>query len=264
MNCTNHRYVWDPWKYFYPKNPDSSYAILILNKCIKFPFEAKILMEMWNKASVRITVDGGTETWKEWVCNNQFSNAANIDLLTGDMDSISPKTLQFYENCKTTKVVRTMDQDRTDFTKALMELKIFLKEKNIPIDTLIVLDDSSGRFDQIMANINTLFLARTIVPTLKIIKVANDSFTWLLTEGEHLIHVPESIYKSGEWCSLVPIGHPCVVTTTGLKWNLNSTKMAFGQLVSTSNTYSGESTVYVKTDNVLVWSMCVKSLFQNS
>lgn len=81
--------------------------------------------------------------------------------------------------------------------------------------------ENCGRFDQITANINTLFKARNIVPGLKIYHLASDSITWLLDQGSHEIKIPENVRKSKEWCALIPIGSPCQVTTTGLKWNLS-------------------------------------------
>lgn len=81
--------------------------------------------------------------------------------------------------------------------------------------------ETCGRFDQIIANINTLFKARNIDPGLKIYHVASESITWLLDVGSHEIPVPLNLREQKEWCALMPIGNPCVLTTTGLKWNLS-------------------------------------------
>lgn len=81
--------------------------------------------------------------------------------------------------------------------------------------------DSSGRFDQIMANTNTLFKALNFYREVNIFQLAKDSLTWLLNVGTHKITVPDEIKDSSEWCALMPIGSKCRATTTGLKWNLS-------------------------------------------
>lgn len=79
----------------------------------------------------------------------------------------------------------------------------------------------NGRFDQVMANINTLFKAKSIVPHLKVFQLATESITWFLDEGTHVIAVPSCLRQNKEWCALIPVGSPCQVTTSGLKWNLS-------------------------------------------
>lgn len=50
------------------------------------------------------------------------------------MDSISTKTLEFFDNCIETQIIKTEDQNETDFTKALIELESFLCKKNIKVN----------------------------------------------------------------------------------------------------------------------------------
>ena len=120
--------------------------------------------------------------------------------------------------------------------------------------------ESSGRFDQILANINTLFKChQKSLHNLPVFLLSANSMTWLLTPANHTIHIPESTQNL--WCALIPIGSPCIATTKGLKWNLTNSKLEFGGIVSTSNTYDGTSKqVEIINDNFLLWSMGISKL----
>lgn len=151
-------------------------------------------------------------------------------------------------------MVQTIDQDETDFTKCLRVLEPFIKELNLEFTVSIC--ENSGRFDHILANINTLYKNLQKSPELSkpVYILSLGSLSWLLPKGQHTIHIPENLRKY--WCSLVPIGSSVTATTTGLKWNLNNDLMAFGGIVSTSNKYDGKSDkVTVINDSPLLWSM---------
>lgn len=80
---------------------------------------------------MRITVDGGTDQWLSYLNKHKIdcNSIKPIDLITGDMDSILDETLSQMRTHKHTQVIVTEDQNATDFTKALLELKKYT-EKN--------------------------------------------------------------------------------------------------------------------------------------
>uniref|UniRef100_A0A1I8NHF1 Thiamine pyrophosphokinase n=1 Tax=Musca domestica TaxID=7370 RepID=A0A1I8NHF1_MUSDO len=228
------------------------HGCLVLNRNIKSP--SHVVKALWQNASVRCCVDGGTNKWLNFI-RNELQNDCSIklpDLITGDFDSISQETEEYFSS-RGVKRIHTPDQNNTDFTKAVDVLKPIIREKKLR--DIIVLHDTSGRFDQIMSNINTLFTRND--DFCNIYLLGSCSLTWLLRPGKHSIVIPPHLVEEQRWCSLLPIGHEATnVTTKGLKWNLKNSPSYFGGLVSTSNTYASTH-IEIETNSTLVWSMGV-------
>ena len=89
----------------------------------------------------------------------------------------------------------------------------------IQVDAVIAVCENSGRLDHIMANLNTLTRAPTIL-AVPLYQLTVNSLTWVLSAGRHKIHVNERCI--GQWCGLIPLGQPAFVSTSGLKWNLGN------------------------------------------
>ncbi|XP_058450559.1 thiamin pyrophosphokinase 1 isoform X2 [Malaya genurostris] len=243
--------TWSPGDLIDASIGDDGLAVILLNRPICLHKE--YFRSVWNKAKVRITVDGGTNRWVDFVKENVGveEQLKPPDLVTGDFDSCTDESMSYVTrlNCK---IIKTPDQNATDFTKSLKVLKSTGHDKDI--NRVLVLCESSGRIDQIMANINTLFLARSILPSAFVFIRSSNSLSWLLSTGVHQIEIPPRLVHERIWCSLVPIGQRVVCTTSGLRWNLDNRVMEFGSLVSTSNTYSSPE-VEIRTDSPVLWSM---------
>ncbi|XP_047526268.1 thiamin pyrophosphokinase 1 isoform X1 [Pieris napi] len=247
------------------KQNSTKYAVVILNR----PLTQKqdFVKSLWNNATVRVTVDGGTTHWNNFyksLANEDKKNIRLPDLITGDFDSITQDVLQEFKK-KGCKAVHTPDQNHTDFTKALIELNNYNEQHKTELDHIVTLGQNSGRIDQILGNIQTLFLVREmhiLPPKTNVYIMSDDTVSWLLSPGDHVIFVPEETRTfKRSWCSLVPVGESCdAVTTSGLKWNLNNQPLKFGSLVSTSNTFDRSEVVKIKCSHTLLWSMRVPSL----
>ncbi|XP_078046411.1 thiamine pyrophosphokinase 1 [Augochlora pura] len=254
---------WNPLQLF-QSCLQHKYAIVILNRPLLW--NSNILLQIWENAQIKVTVDGGTHRWLKYLKTQDIDllhgkhSQYLPNLITGDMDSSSPEILEKLKSMGT-RIINTPDQNYTDYMKALHQVKQYASEENINLEVIYTFVESSGRIDHIFANINTLFLCDKLIDETKIIHVASDSLTWILQPGFHNITIPEILVQSNSCCGLIPIGSPVKrISTTGLKWNLDNATMQFGKMVSTSNTYDNCSNVTIQTDSLVVWTMDIKPL----
>ncbi|XP_065354331.1 thiamin pyrophosphokinase 1 [Calliphora vicina] len=244
-------YQWQPADIItQPHKVGNGHVCLVLNREIRIP--QHVVTELWQNASVRCCIDGGGNRWRQFLKlhKNIECKLKPPDMITGDFDSITEETKQYF-NSKDTQYIHTPDQNATDFSKAIMAVRPILVEKHI--QDIIVYHDTSGRFDQIMANINTIFKYEQ--DFFNIYLLSGNSLTWLLRPGKHSITIPSELVQDKRWCALIPVGQEATnVTTKGLKWNLTNHCLKFGGMVSTSNTYA-LCEVEVETNTPLIWSM---------
>ncbi|KAL6443866.1 hypothetical protein ACFW04_001718 [Cataglyphis niger] len=260
----SNRTTWNPFDIF-QCDTCCSYAVIVLNCPIYWKHD--IVFPLWQKAQITVTVDGGTHRWLKYLEENGIDILTDEhrqyipNLITGDMDSCVPDVIEKLEHLGSL-IIKTPNQNHTDYTKALLQVAHYAKKKNINLGEIYVLAETSGRFDHIIGNINTLYKSDKLVGNIQVIQIASNSLTWLLKPGLHNICIPEILVQQKSWCGLIPFGCPVnCISTSGLKWDLNNITMKFGDLVSTSNTYNN-SEVTVDTDTTVIWTMGIESFIE--
>lgn len=204
-----------------------------------------------------VCADGGAnllyDTTKSYRDNSEEGRSRGLEEwipshIVGDLDSLRPEVQQWYE-ARGTKIVRDENENMHDFEKSLIAASDLRAESELPT---VVLGGHGGRMDQTLGNLNTLYSWAERKHTLYWLEEKN--VVLALHEGKHHINIDAS--SEGPSCGLVPIGKPVAsVSTDGLKWNLNSQKLAFGKdgLVSTSNCIV-EQVVIVEISDPLIWT----------
>jgi len=226
-------------------------------------------------------VDGGTNRLYEIRTKNETAQLQLPDLITGDFDSIEPSVKEHYAD-QGVKIVSTPDQDATDFTKAVLEFSRGQDAGEYPkasagvetpkrvlnfgcttnleilqVDVILVIAESSGRYDQFFANINTLV---KLPQEVKIFLISRESISWILRAGcSHKLEFDLEYVNLRPHCGLIPFAGRATLTTKGLRWNLDNTDCFFGGMVSTSNEVAA-STVEVTANADLLWTMQNNSL----
>lgn len=91
--------------------------------------------------------------------------------------------------------------------------------------------DYSGRIDHILAQINSLYKASNFLVGVNVFLLTKNSLSWLLQPGQHHIQIPHQFVHDQRWCSLIPVGNPCRVSTTGLKWDMGEYDLVLAQYI---------------------------------
>nr|CAB3267182.1 thiamin pyrophosphokinase 1-like [Phallusia mammillata] len=169
--------------------------------------------------------------------NNNACVAVKIEQLNG---TSSKKTNHAIKNGST----------ETALKDYLVQLK---RQENI--SKLVLLSNKPASFVDTMYYVSVMWRLKSTT-NIEICAALGSSYIQVLPAGH--TELEANTGNEGKYCGLIPLGQPCKVTTTGLKWNLDETVMEFSGLVSTSNALDGSGKVTVHTDNPLVWYLDIK------
>lgn len=190
-------------------------------------------------------VDGANN----WLFEN-YATFGNPDLICGDMDSISREALEFFERkLPSSSIVKLPNQDETDFDKSLSFC--LTKFDTQSIDHLVAIWGQAGRIDHNLSCISTLIKHNNRASLPIYLIDVNSSLSCVLNQTKRIKINPRS-----QWCSIVPVGEPAKVSTTGFKWNLTDYVLKFGELISTSNEFNPDKDYCtVQSDRPVFFSM---------
>ena len=185
-----------------------------------------------------------------------------VDAICGDLDSVLPETIAYYEQ-RGAKKVFDPDQYSTDLMKSLKLLSTLTQESVLQEDSsgdsqcdVIVFGSLSGRLDQAFSLMHYLFtFPRTRLVGLRhVYLVTDEGMMFLLSEGTNLIKTPLGPGLFTENVGIIPIGGPSVITTTGLEWDVTDWPTSFGTQMSTSNHIKSDQ-VRVETEKSVLFTM---------
>ncbi|KAL2408480.1 hypothetical protein ABEF93_003971 [Exophiala dermatitidis] len=192
------------------------------------------------------------------------------DAIVGDLDSLSPQVEHHYRS-QGVQVIKDPNQYSTDFTKCLKWIRRTVEERTPTVGPqecevvldVVVLGGLGGRVDQAFSQIHHLYMASNDYDLLvgRIYLLSESSLSFVLAEPDsdsttpsssttttapastttstlNIIHVPES--KQGfsyfeENVGIIPVLGRCLITTTGLEWDVEDWPTEFGGQMSTSN-----------------------------
>ncbi|CAO3627075.1 unnamed protein product [Cunninghamella blakesleeana] len=251
MNKLNLITQWSPANILAKNFKANPFCLIILNQPLT---RLDTFTRLWNNATLKVVADGGSNClYDAFKGDSQKLEKYLPDQILGDLDSIRPEVESYYAS-KNVNIQRNSDQDSTDFMKCVDYIKEQEKKLNQVYD-IVALPALGGRFDQTIASINLLYMAREWEDQRRMVLVSDENLTILLNEGISHIHCLQDI--EGPTCGIMPIGSPAVMTTKGLKWNLENHKCYFGGMVSTSNAIDSDL-IEIETDAPLVWTIELK------
>jgi thiamine pyrophosphokinase len=214
-------------------------AVILLNS--RFSEFSRIFENLWDRAGIRICADGGANALYP------RSERKIPDVIKGDLDSAREDVLTHFRELGT-KIIRDPNQDTNDFGKCLEELNLRQGKSSLDI---VVFGALGGRIDHEMCNLSYLYEWTKCFNSLTML---SDYNLVCLLDGPGRFTVIPDLSIEGPVCGILPVGSPCErVTTKGLKWNMNNQRLAFGEIVSSSNEIV-DKVIEIQCSSPVIWT----------
>ena len=177
--------------------------------------------------------DGGTVIAADGGLDRAAALGLEVDVLVGDLDSVSPAALARAESAGTRIVRHPVAKDATDLELALDEA-LALGARRV-----LVIASAGGRLDHLAASL--LLLGAERYAELELDALVGDALVHVLRSARTLRGTP------GELLTLLPLGGAAEgVTTSGLEYPLDGETLGSGSTRGVSNVFtSAEARVTV-------------------
>ena len=184
------------------------------------------------ETDLSVAVDSGFQAFRQ--------AGLSPDMLIGDLDSCGDFNTADFRNLKV-KLIEIPDQEKTDFQKALS----FIQSESSP-EKIIILGALGKRTDHLINNFSIL----SAIPE-KIEVVIDSAKEWIQRVNKNKPVIIKG--RGGSTVSLIPQGDGTVVSSTGLKWDLNKDHLSMGGKISQSNVFESDfAEISVHSGNLLI------------
>jgi len=199
-----------------------------------------VLALLWRACPYRILADGAANRLHD-ACRGAAAEYVP-DAIAGDFDSLRADVAEFYRS-RGAVLHHEPSQDSHDMVKCLHKVAAARPGANV-----FVYGAFGGRFDHEAANLNALFIPAWRSSFRQLVLLGPDCAAALVpgpvgVDGEGPAAVATACTRisitspwEGPLCGVIPLGGAVeAVSTTGLHWDLDGCRTAFGGLVSSSN-----------------------------
>lgn len=279
----------EPFRFVESPNPSNS-VLILLNQLVK----QMDLIRFWSGTELHICADGGANQLYDYFSDSERHHFVP-DFITGDFDSIRSEVKEYYASLGA-RIIQQSTQYATDFMKAvtiaqlwyaLAKLKDILHNNSTSIDThngleklaeqtntdsrnqplhLYILSALGGRFDQTVHSISQLYKLYETHPLLQLLFVTEYDVVFLLGSGTNYIaYKSKAAFSTSKVpiCGLLPLGSSLVVVSTnGLKYDVQDWDTSMTTQVSSSNGLSGTTGAVITSLGPLVMNIELSSAVQ--
>lgn len=221
---------------YHPLEQNLPFCVVALDS--KLP---KFFGDAWSLASLKVCTEKGVGS-----VHRHIIASKKLSLTCPDIITCSKKAPACHN--KKVNIVIDEDESKTDIQRAVDAIK-----KTGFKDPILIFGDFDGKFYKTASAIHTA-LAN---PDLRICLCDDNNFsTWVFPETKKIL-TPQTCTTNV--CGLLPILKPVELSTKGLKWDLNNTKLEMGVFISSSNEIAAPE-VEINTKDPILWTVQAKKV----